>query len=700
MKKFKRSLLFGICVITFISATACSSKNKSDSIESESTEIESVQSDNVENDNGQNNTENDTQNKFKGNVKVGISSHVLIAEIPADIDYGTGEFADNIINYQRVGQVYYIGPKDYLALGEDKFVIYDRGGEQVAWITPEENKFYSVDGLNVEGLYNDGEDVLLKCSDSIYFPIKEDGTISESPKKDVKINSIATDELEKMVQGDDKYVSVIRVDEDGNFYTHEEVFLPKYDVAYFEHRICKYDKDGKLLGYSLYYPDDFVAEPDHPVIVLEDGSVYRMVCEQKEIKIYKVTLGTSDYYRLEDKVKAYIYKMNLEDKNLPSVDYSVAGNTHEAIRDVLIREKEFIDTDNGGKRTVLSSFCLADGTDYDEKYFSVADTDKDGYYEVFVRQHSDLYVVFKYIDGEVYSYQIPSGKFLNDDGIMFDKDVYFVPIFTVEGYTRFQLAHSEKTDNGDKFYIGDELVEYKDYIRFTGATDNWKIAKKYYGTVYLDSFARIEKYYEENGWRPKYATDSTDGSVVPKEIVDVLLYDKEFTRRWDYYDDEEGKVIKNVKKKKMSDFTPYYSTDSDEDEDIFIVQEYTVVDFDHDGYSEVVVRLNSKPVDVIIVFHSENGVVYGYVYEEREVEYIAPNGYLYQNNGSLYTITFNKDEYIHKEICGIESDGTYYVGGVQVTEEEYIKIYDEVWGSGQLQEYDSLLMLLNLTNTK
>ena len=696
MRKFKRSLLLAGCVFVLMNAVACGNKNKESNVENESTEIENVQSDNGQNNNNQNNTENDSadKNQTTGNVQVGISSHVLTVEIPADIDYGTGEFEDNIINYQRVGQEYYVGPKDYLALGEDKFVIYDRGGEQVVWVTHQGNKFYSVDGLNVEGLYNDGEDILLKCSDGNYFPIKEDGTISESAKKDVKINSIATDELEKMVQGDDRYVSVIRVDEDGNFYTHEEVFLPDYRVAYFEHRICKYDKDGKLLGYSLYYPDEFVAEPDHPVIVLEDGSIYRMVCEQKEIKIYKVTLGTADYHRLEDKVKAYIEKMNLEDKNLPYVDYSVTGNTHDAIRDVLIRDKEFIDTDNGGKRTVLSSFSLADGSDYDEKFFSVADTDKDGYYEVFVRQHSDLYVVFKYIDGEVYSYQISSDKFLNEDGIMFDKDVYFVPIFTVEGYTRFELAHCEKTDDGDKFYIGDKLVEYVDYIRFTGATDNWKIAKKYDGTVYLDSFANIEKFQAENGWR-KYATDSTDGGVVPKEIVDVLLYDKEFTRRWDYYDEEEGEVVKNVKKTKMSDFTPYYSSDSDEY--IFLVEEYTVVDLDRDGYSEVVVDMNCRPRAVTIIFHYENGVVYGYTYEVLEPEYIAPNGYLYQDNGSVYTNTFNKDEYIRKEICGIESDGTYYINGVQVTEEEYKKVYEEVWGVGQLQEYDSLLVLLKLS---
>ena len=42
-------------------------------------------------------------------------------------------------------------------------------------------------------------------------------------------------------------------------------------------------------GYSLYYPDGFVAEPDYPVIASEDGSIYRMACEKNAIKISMLT---------------------------------------------------------------------------------------------------------------------------------------------------------------------------------------------------------------------------------------------------------------------------------------------------------------------------------------------------------------------------------------------------------------------------
>ena len=690
MRKIFRGLLFGLCIMSAVSITACNDKNKNNVTEIDSTEKESVQSDNSQNNTQNDNTQNN--NQLMKNVKGGISNHLLIAEIPADIDYGIGEFTENNINYQRVGQAYYIGPKDYLVLDEDKIVIYDRGGEQIIfWNMPNGNKFYFVDGLNVERLHYDGEDVLLKCSDGNYYSVQEDGTISNSPKKDVKIDFVATDELEKMVQGEDKFVRVIKVDEDGCFYTHERAF--KDNIVYFEHRICKYDKNGKLLGYSLYYPDDFVAEPDYPVIVSEDGSIYRMACEKNAIKIYKLTLGTADYYRLDSKLQAYKDKMIMEDERLIRFSYFAKGNTHEAIRDVLIRNKEFIDTDNGGEKTTINKFYLNDGTAYDEDYFSVADVDKDGYYEVFVRQHSDLYVVFKYIEGEVYSYQIPSDKFLNNDGIMFNKGVYFVPELTVDGYTRCELAHSEKTESGDKYYVGDKLVEYDDYIRYTGASNNWTIAKQYYGVSELDYFANAEK-NDDKDYMEKYKTDYTDESVVPKEIVDVLLYDKEFRYTYDTYseDYELNRVTKVIT---MSDF---YGSEFDK---LHRVKSYVVVDIDKDGYSEVVAYMQ-YPRDDVIVFHSENGVVYGYNLVFRAAKWIAPGGYLHGSSGAAdndtYTLVFNKDNYTKIEKCGTESDGTYYVDGVQVSEEEYSKVYDEVWGKGKLQEYDSLYMLLELTD--
>ena len=286
-----------------------------------------------------------------------------------------------------------------------------------------------------------------------------------------------------------------------------------------------------------------------------------------------------------------------------------------------------------------------------------------------------------------------SDKFLNNDGIMFDKGVYFVPELTVDGYTRCELAHSEKTENGDKYYVGGKLVEYDEYMRYTGASNNWTIAKQYYGVSELDYFANVEK-NDDKDYMEKYITDYTDESVVPKEIVDVLLNDREFRYTYDTYteDYELNRVTKVIT---MSDF---YDSESDK---LDRIKSYVVVDIDQDGYSEVVAYMQ-YPRDDVIVFHSENGVVYGYNLVFRAAQWIAPGGYLHGSNGAAdndtYTLVFNKDNYTQIEKCGTESDGTYYVDGVQVSEEEYSKVYDEVWGKGKLQEYASLHMLLELTD--
>lgn len=654
------------------------------------------------------------------NVQEGDSHHLLLEEVEADIDYGTGEFEENIINYQTTEGKNYIGPKDFVAISDDEFVVYDRGGEQIVIVdSVNGNIFASVKGLEVEGVYFDGVDVLLECKDGKYYPIKEDGSISKSPKKNVKDEFSSLEYIEKNENGENKKVAVIYIDAEKNVYTHELVYLPKYDVEYYEHRICKYDKDGQQLGYTMYYPDTHVAEPEQSVIVTENGTIYRMACEQKEVKIYKVTLGTKDNSHLGWKTKNYAEKINgeikedkgdKEDNNVnnsgtiskPSANderydniwknYNINGNTHKLLIDVLLSNSEFIDTDNDRKVTKLSEYKLADGNDYEVKNYSVLDVDKDGYNEVFIRQNNDTYVVFKYEDNQVYSYQIPSESFLNVDGLMSENGTYFIPEFTTSGYTKKVVAHCEQ--NGDEaiFYVGEKSVSYDRYVAYTVGTKNERNAIKFYVISDLVYFPIAEERFSR-----KYVMDYKLESSVPQEIVDVLLYDKEFTYNSEYYESDDDNAIKVTK---MSDFKDIYGSNP---EAIREVDKYVVVDIDQDGYSEVVVYME-YPGEDVIVFHSENGIVYGYKFVFRAAQWIAPGGYLHGSSGAAdndtYTIVFNKDKYTQFDKCGTESDGTYYVDEVEVSEEEFSKVYDEVWGKGELQEYETVLMLLDMMGKK
>ena len=690
MRKVLRGIIVGLCVMSAVSMTACN--NKKDNNAEEYTLVR--------------------------NVEEGYAYHALVAEIPADIDYGTGEYEDNIINYKNIEEKYYIGPKNYVAISDDEFVVYDRGGEQVVfWDVVDGMKFYSVKDLGVEGVYYDGYDVLLKCKDKEYYPIKDDGTISKSPKKDVIIEFGEQEYIEKVEDGENKKVAVIYIDAEKNVYTHELVYLPEYDVEYYEHRICKYDKDGNRLGYAMYYPDTHVAEPEQSVIVTENGTIYRMACEQKEVKIYKVTLGTKDNSHLGWKTKNYVEKINGEDKedkednnsnnannsgsvSKPSTDderydfvwknYNMNGNTHQLLIDVLLRNEEFIDTDNDGKMTKLSEYKLVDGSDYRLKFYSVLDADKDGYNEVFIRQDNDTFAVFKYENNQVYSYQIPSESFLNVDGLMFENGTYFVPKFTTSGYTKKVLAHYEENGDEEIFYVGEKSVSRDKYVEYTTGKENKRSAYRFYVITDLEHFPIAEEKFPR-----KFVMDYKLESSVPQEIVDVLLYNKEFTYNSEYYAANDDNVIKVTK---MSEFKDIYGSDP---EAIRGVESYEVVDIDQDGHSEVVAYLQ-YPGDDVIVFHYENGVVYGYKFVFRAAQWIAPGGYLHGTGGAAnnetYTLVFNKDKYTTKERCRTESDGTYYVDEVEVSREEYSKVYEEVWGKGELQEYETLLMLLEMVD--
>lgn len=371
--------------------------------------------------------------------------------------------------------------------------------------------------------------------------------------------------------------------------------------------------------------------------------------------------------------------------------HNINGHTHQLLIDVLLRNAEFIDTDNGGKVTKLSEYKLTDESNYIVKFYSVLDVDKDGYNEVFIRQRNDTYIVFKYENNEVYSYQIPSESFINVDGLMLENGKYFIPKFTSSGYTKKVLAHCEENDGKAIFYVGEKSVSRDKYVEYTSGSEDNRDANRFYAITDLVYFPIAEEKFA-----CEFVIDYKLDSSVPQEIVDVLLYDKEFIYRSDYYEGEEDKVIKNAK---MSDFKDIYGIDP---EAILRVEKYVVVDLDKDGYSEVVAYMQYNPDIHVIIFHCENGVVYGYNFVFRAAQWIAPGGYLHGSSGAAdndtYTIVFNKDKYTQVEKCGTESDGTYYVDEVEVSREEYSKVYEEVWGKGELQEYETLLMLLEMVD--
>ena len=615
------------------------------------------------------------------NIVEGNSSHSLITKISAGTDNGTGVFSENTVHYKLVGENYYIGPKDYLVISDDEIVIYDRGGEQVIFSNNgSDNNFYSVEGLGVEGLHYDGEDILLRCNDGHFYPISNDGKISTSPKANIKIQTIDVSALEEIVQGKNKYVSVLRVDEEGNFYTHEELFLYGYDVQYFEHRICKYDKYGGLIGCAIYYPDDMVAEPDKTVVVTENGSIYRMLCEKNEVKILKVTLGTEDTSSLRARTEALAESMNKLHSNYSRYEemcdkYIMRGSMPQLLIDVLSCHGDFIDTDNNGKITNLIEYRGG----YSPQYVWVLDMDRDGYNEVLTRINWDdnEFVVFRYKENRVYSYFIEADWYLNNDGLMRDLDgAYFVLEFTTSGYTKKILAYSDGDENSKTYYMGGKVVSRDTYVKLICPFED---EEEPYGRemsygVTGDLF-RLDVYMTYTG---KF-----------RELIYAKMYAEELERQG---------------QKAVIDNAIYYSVSQEIIDELLYnntlkIKNYIIADLDWDGNSEIVAYMDNEAEDVM-VFHSEDGVVYSYCLPAGAINAVSLEGYTLGNAGGFeigtYRLGFEKDTYSVWDICGTSGEAeyqTYYVDGQEVTKEEYEEFYKTIWGNGSLQKYETLVML-------
>lgn len=107
--------------------------------------------------------------------------------------------------------------------------------------------------------------------------------------------------------------------------------------------------------------------------------------------------------------------------------------------------------------------------------------------------------------------------------------------------------------------------------------------------------------------------------------------------------------------------------------------EYSVLDMDGDGESEVVL---TGAYGDMLVLHNVGGTVYGFDFIFRNMYYIKTDGTFSWNdmgqNGLIYGISklgFAGSEYRWNELCHVEDDGTdnflYFIGDRSVTEAEY-----------------------------
>lgn len=129
----------------------------------------------------------------------------------------------------------------------------------------------------------------------------------------------------------------------------------------------------------------------------------------------------------------------------------------------------------------------------------------------------------------------------------------------------------------------------------------------------------------------------------------------------------------------VDDFEKYYA--------------FTVVDMDGDGGVEVILYIG--PPGVNLVFHYEDGIVYGYSFGEKETQNIRTDG-SFELDGSHWAIcalVFHKETYEYKEVAYSKSESSqeahvFYVDDIKVTENEYNAFCSEHYEKGMATWYE------------
>lgn len=125
-------------------------------------------------------------------------------------------------------------------------------------------------------------------------------------------------------------------------------------------------------------------------------------------------------------------------------------------------------------------------------------------------------------------------------------------------------------------------------------------------------------------------------------------------------------------------------------QDVFVYNEkdtfsQAVVDMDEDGIEEIILTLKSSYYAEKIIFHYENGSVYGYALQKNAIYSVYSNGIVGWSNNNEFgyesgysQILFNGEKLKIKEIIRY-ADDVYYIDGQIVTYDQYYEYLSDIW---------------------
>lgn len=253
--------------------------------------------------------ENNKSIIVEDSLKEDLSMMIPVAAIPV----GEGQYIEYCYSKEGFNQ----GPTDFAVSGDGSISILDSNRQQLIVY---DNSTYSRSILldkvdNPSELIMTNEAVAVKDTCGQVYEVSENGYTNKIKLAECFNVNDDFDTLFNLIDTDNKFVDIIKIDEDGSFYTLEFEYVPDISYILLEKSIHKYDANGNEVGYAIYDTEDCVAYLDEPVKIDDDGNIYLMLCKEEQIMVYQVVLGTGDVSTLNERKEIFLNEKVKEKEN-------------------------------------------------------------------------------------------------------------------------------------------------------------------------------------------------------------------------------------------------------------------------------------------------------------------------------------------------------------------------------------------------
>lgn len=387
-----------------------------------------------------------------------LSENAEQDDIPREDSQGQTETEEDAAVYFTMEEVKALGlPEEMLAYwlvlnSKMPFVSNDEGGQEFYW-----NKyFFSFGGLTDDWLE-------MPWDDKMRFHIAD---MNNDGKNEIIISYAG---ITRLLYYEDGRVYKYQTTEQSMSSIYENGIFAQYAGGGYE-AFCQFTELSKD-GYTF----DILAMKRGGDGYYEVGGISVSEAEYSEfcrtlsgIECIEYTEESLDKYLLAglSEEELYMVRHAAAEPMTDTVEYPMEPEIMQAYYEVLTSEKEFISVTDDCRKFYLEDYQQAFGG-YDENYqilyFSIADMDWDGNYEVVLTFLPGGTQILHYEDGNVYSYQF---KYYEEIGAMTSQGIFDIDHYANDGFGRITSFDEDGCDFEEVDYDGalhDDRIRYFDF---------------------------------------------------------------------------------------------------------------------------------------------------------------------------------------------------------------------------------------------